>query len=167
MNAKDCIRYFQLKKYDESAKCFESLLKQNPESEELNYSFGVALFETGQYFRAANFLKKANAIKEDSLTIYYIGLCYFNLLDFDSAEYFFKKSIEKKHDFAESYFMLGLCSLNKRDIESFNKNIKRAILFDKKKAKNLAIKFMSTLESASTDKEIISSMKKLLGDVLN
>ncbi|MEM3609732.1 MAG: CDC27 family protein [Candidatus Anstonellales archaeon] len=167
MKFDDCVRFFQQKKYSESAKCFEQLLKSNPESEELNYSFGVALFENGEFFRAANYFKKANAIKEDSLTIYYIGLCYFNLLDFQTAEYFFKKAIEKKHDFAESYFMLSLCALYNKDVETFNKQIKRAILFDKKKTRNIAIKYLNVIENSKIDKKYLDNMRSLLKDAFN
>ncbi len=167
MGIDDCVALYKSAKINEAIKCFDTLLRYQEESHEVNYCLGVVLFEAGDFKRASDHFKKANAIEEDYLCIYYTGLCYFNMLDFESSEYFFRKAIEKKPLSAEAYFMLALSKLYQSDIEAFNKSLKRAVLIDKIRTRKIAERFINSLSANPNRKRLVNQLKMLMKDVFN
>lgn len=166
MGISKCINLYKEKQLQESAECFGDLLKTKPESHELNYCMGVVLFESGDFFSAANYFKKANAIESDSLSVYYTGLCYFNMLDFETAMYFFKQAISQNPMSAEAHFMLSLCCVYNNDHEGFSKFLKRSILLDKDKANAMARRFVGIIKAGKDSAKLLPSVKQLLKEAL-
>lgn len=94
---------FNDEKYDEAIASYKGFLEKNPELYQVHYSLGNCYKEKGEFEQALKeyqvILEKATEEKEKerkikAKTLAAIGECYLKKEDFDSAQNYFKQSLE-------------------------------------------------------------------------
>lgn len=58
------------------------------------YNDGISYFDSGEFGKAADCFKNANAIKDDYSSYFNLALCYYNTYKYDNAIEYFRKSID-------------------------------------------------------------------------
>ncbi|CAD8074248.1 unnamed protein product [Paramecium primaurelia] len=111
---------FKLKKYDQSLDCFNSIKKYEIDDEELDIYIGRVLIENEQNDKAINFFDKIlnkNIYAYDSYyykgvqIIIIIGLCLFNLKNYEEAIRQLNKLIDLDPSYIQAYILKGQAQL--------------------------------------------------------
>jgi len=90
---------FASRNYSEAARRFERLLGERPDDPQVRYGYGVALFASGQYTRAAGFIQPAkNAAQRTEITLPEMGSYYNNPADFKYHQKRLKQYLQRNPD---------------------------------------------------------------------
>lgn len=100
--------FYQKGNYAEAVAAFGTAAELRPDLPEAHYNLGLACLETGEMDRAAAEFKRANAIKEDAMSSFYLARIYLGQKKLDQALEEAQKSIGANPRSAASYNLKGV-----------------------------------------------------------
>ncbi|MGZ7065492.1 MAG: tetratricopeptide repeat protein [Candidatus Aminicenantales bacterium] len=100
--------FYQKGNYAEAVSAFAAAAELRPDLPEAHYNLGLACFETGDMDRAEAEFKRANAIKEDAMSSFYLARIYLGQKKLDQALEAAQKSISANPRSAGSYNIKGV-----------------------------------------------------------
>ncbi len=100
--------FYQKGNYTEAAAAFGTAAELRPDLPEAHYNLGLACLETGDMDRAETEFKRANAIKEDAMSSFYLARIYLGQKKLDLALEEAQKSISANPRSAGSYNIKGV-----------------------------------------------------------
>ena len=108
----DC--YLNLKKNEQALEFYEKAIAIDPGDASLYAQKGVALSYLGKADESQEMFKKSAELdpKGAAQNFYNLGVTLYNSSDMKNAANAFKQSIEANANYAESYYLLGMCLAN-------------------------------------------------------
>jgi tetratricopeptide (TPR) repeat protein len=100
--------FYQKGNYAEAVAAFAVAAELRPDLTEAHYNLGLASLETGEMDRAEAEFKRANAIKEDARSCFYLARIYLGQKKLDQALEEARKSISVNPRSAASYNIKGV-----------------------------------------------------------
>ena len=100
--------YYQKGDYAEAAAAFATAAELRPDLPEAHYNLGLACLGTGEMDRAEAEFKRANAIKENAMSSFYLARIYLGQKKLDQALEEAQKSISVNPRSAGSYNIKGV-----------------------------------------------------------
>ena len=98
----------EMNDYSAARKFFEESLKYKPGQDDAYFGIGLVQYHEGQFKEAQmNFVKAQSSFKVAHEATYYLGQTEEKLGDADSAESFYRQSIQIQPNFGLSHLALG------------------------------------------------------------
>ena len=128
LNLNDILLLIKNRKFSESIKCLDKLIKEDKNNFDYYYLRGVSYLNLEEFTKAIENFSLTINIKDDNfLTYHFRGISYFKLNKLDKAYKDFNKLISIKSDFPEVYnnlgFLLYASGKNETAIVNFTKSI--------------------------------------------
>jgi tetratricopeptide (TPR) repeat protein len=124
----DC--YARLDKLEEALAAYDKAIEMSPTDTSFYTSKGVVLSKMGKAAESQEMFKKAAELNPQAAAqnFYNLGVIQYNAGDMDNAAESFKRTIAADPNFAEAYYMAGMCLSGKTEtipaaIEALNKYI--------------------------------------------
>lgn len=115
------INYRDKEKYTKSIKSFQSVLRSEPQNEDILYNLGVLYYQNEEYAKSVNSLKRALNINENSIpTLIMLGYASAQIGDFETAINSCEKAIQKTQNPVVSV----ATKLSQIVMQSFDKPVK-------------------------------------------
>lgn len=100
--------FYKKGNYAEAVAAFATAAELRPDLPEAHFNLGLACLETGEMDRAEAEFKRANAIKEDAMSSFYLARIYLGQKKLDQALEEAQKSIQADPRSAASYNLKGV-----------------------------------------------------------